>query len=328
MSIHTYKDIVNQKEFNSLAKHPLQSFEWGEARKKTGLSILRIRENDSVFTMTIHPIPYTPYSIGYIPRSVLPTKEMLTFLAEWGAENRLIFIKLEPYVKKSEENNFPLMPSLKKSPHPLFPAWTQVLDLNKSEDELLQNMKQKTRYNIRLSERKGVVVQEESNDEGFEKFSKLYFETCKRQQYHGHTPKYHRIVWDSLKNSIAKIMVAQYKDEPLASYELFLFNNRLYYPYGGSSVNHRNLMATNLLMWEAIRMGKRHGAHLFDLWGSLPPNNLEEHKWSGFSRFKEGYGTGYVEFIGSFDLVINPLLYAIYNTADTIRSTLLKIEMR
>jgi len=184
----------------------------------------------------------------------------------------------------------------------------------------LKNLKQKTRYNIRLAEKKGVTVGEESTDEGFEKFLKLYFDTCERQKYYGHSREYHRIIWQSLKGSIAKVLIANYENEPLAAYELFHYKDTFYYPYGGSSEKHRNVMSANLLMWQAILLGKKLGAKTFDLWGSLPQNFEQDNKWSGFTRFKEGYGTRYVEFIGSYDLVISPVLYKIYNTANTLRN--------
>jgi len=174
------------------------------------------------FLLTLHKIPFTDFKIGYLPRSKTPDKKMLQKLYEFGKKNKLIFIKIEPYVERSSnKETMKQFNNLTISPHPLFPAWTQVLDLNKSEEDLLKSFHPKTRYNIRLAEKKGVVVKEMSNNEGFKIFSKLYFETCKRQKYFGHIPKYHKIIWDSLKKGIAHILIAFYNDVPLAAYELF-----------------------------------------------------------------------------------------------------------
>jgi len=315
-------------DYNKQALHPLQTWEWGEARKKMGIKILRITDGKNVFQLTFHNIPYTKYQIGYLPRSVMPTKEALDYLFDYGKKNKIIFIKIEPYVEKKPSNNETMKQfnNLTISLHPLFPTWTQILDLTKSEEELLKSFHSKTRYNIRLAERKGVTVKEMSDEKGFEIFSKLYFETCKRQKYFGHTPKYHKIVWDSLKKNIAHILIAFYKDAPLSAYELFYFKNILYYPYGGTSLEYRNLMASNLLMWEAIKLGKKLRAEKFDMWGSLPPNYDVNNPWSGFTRFKEGYGTKFTEFIGSYDLVVNPLLYNIYNSTFSLREIYLKLK--
>jgi len=304
--------------------HPLQSKDWEQARKKMGVAALHLED----YLVTFHKIPFTDYKIGYLPRSAMPSKKVLNELYEYGKKNKVIFIKIEPYVEKSKFHpasggtNFKLI----RSAHPLFPSWTQILDLTKSEEEFLKNMHPKTRYNIRLAEKKGVVVKEMSNEKGFKIFSQLYFDTCKRQKYFGHTPRYHQIVWNSLKNNISHILIASYNDIPLAAYELWYLDGIIYYVYGGTSEQYRNLMASNLLMWETIQLGKKLGAKKLDMWGSLPPNYDPTHSWSGFTRFKEGYGTIFVEFIGSYDLVINPLLYKLYNFIYYLRNLYLKLK--
>lgn len=318
-------DDYSPSEYNKLALHPLQAWEWGEARKKTGVEVLRLSDGKNVFQLTFHRLPMTNYRLGYLPRSIWPSKEILNFLYDYGKKNKIIFFKIEPDVKKNlklEIRNLKLI----KSPHPLFPSWTQILDLTPTEDKLLKSFHPKTRYNIRLAEKKGVVVKEMSDDKGFEIFSQLYFETCKRQKYFGHTPKYHKIVWEAMKKNIGHILIAFYKDIPLASYELFYFKNTLYYPYGGTSVEYRNLMASNLLMWETIKLGKKLGATKFDMWGSLGPNYDPSNDWAGFTRFKEGYATKFTEFVGSYDLVVNPMLYKIYNAVYSLRAFYLKLK--
>ena len=316
----------NQKEFDQVAPHPLQSWAWGEARQKMGIDILRLGEFQddklkNVFTITFHQIPHTPFTIGYLPRSVIPAEETIQTISEESKKRHAIFIKLEPYEKVGQ--SIAVLSSLTKSSHPLFPQWTQMLDLTPTEDKLLEKMKPKTRYDIKIAQKHGVVIKEMTTDEGFEIFAKLYFQTTKRQRYHGHNENYHKIIFDTLKKNISHIFIAFYKDIPLSAYHLFLFNDILYYPYGGSSEENKEVMASNLLMWETIRFGKQQGAKNFDLWGSLPSDYDRSASWSGFTRFKEGYGTEFVEFIGSYDLVINPVLYPLYNLTHRIRSRLL-----
>lgn len=316
--------MIDKAFQNSLANHPLQTWEWGEARKKMGIRVEKFVENDSIFQMTIHPIPHLPFSIGYIPRSIFPSESVQQKLYEFGKKNNLIFIKFEPYSEyrndlPSSTLNFKLL----KSSHPLFPEWTQTLDISPSEEELLKKMKPKTRYNIRLAEKKGVQVRQMDTDEGFSIFSKLYFETCKRQNYHGHTPEYHKAIWDSMRESCGHILVSFYNDVPLGAYELYCFKERLYYVYGGSSTEHKQVMAPNLLMWEAIKFGKNCGAKTFDMWGSLPPQYPQNHAWAGFTRFKEGYGTEFTHLSQSFDIVVNPFMYKLYSLAYSIRERIL-----
>jgi len=362
IKIRIIPDNFDSEEYNAKATNPLQSWEWGEARKKMGIEVLRLGEFEkvrtihelslrNVYQLTFHKIPYTNFKIGYLPRSVFPAKGALEFLRKEGKKRNCIFIKIEPYSLRVipsgarnldaegvvNKNNYASLDSsvasllrndkkVVKSPHPLFPNWTIILNLTKSEEELFKNMKPKTRYNIRLAEKRGVVVKEMTNNEGFKIFSRLYFETCRRQKYFGHDYNYHRTIFETLKDKIAHILIAFYKNTPLSAYEIFIFNDVLYYPYGGSSLEYRNLMGANLLMWEAIKFGKKKGAKIFDMWGSLPPDYNQDDPWTGFTRFKEGYGGKFVELSGSYDLVINKSLYCLYNSIHKLRGILLKLK--
>lgn len=327
-------ESIKPEEYDSFVPHPLQSWEWGEARKKTGVEVIRIAEYDknqikNLYQMTLHPIPYTPFKLGYIPRSIVPTDKLLKYLYDWARDNRVVFIKMEPYEKKSlKTDRFTEKPNVVRSSHPLFTPWTQVLDITQPEDKLLEKMHHKTRYNIRLAAKKGVTVREMNDKAGFETFSKLYFETTRRQKYYGHDYFYHKTVWEALKKDVARILIAYYDDIPLAAYELFYFKKRIYYVYGGTSNLHRNLMASNLLMWEAIKLGKKLGAEEFDMWGSLPPGYDSSNIWSGFTRFKEGYGTEFIEMVGSYDLVTNPVFYQLYGLLYKFREFFLGLKQK
>ncbi|OQY68037.1 hypothetical protein B6D29_01385 [Microgenomates bacterium UTCPR1] len=301
--------------------HPLQSPEWEKARNEMGVETIKING----FLLSLHKIPYTKFKIGYLPRSAKPDGQTIKKILNYGKTNNLIFVKIEPYAVSSTQKLEQDKPTIVKSKHPLFPQWTQILELDPNEDNLLRSFHPKTRYNIRLAEKKGVIVQEESNTDGFKKFIKLYFETTRRQKYLGHNMEYHQTVWKNLKGKIAHILIAYYQGEPLAAYQLWFKDNVLYYVYGGTSDKNRNLMASNLLMWEAIKLGKKLGAKKFDMWGSLPPGYKNNHPWAGFTRFKQGYGTKFIKFIDSYDLVINPFWYGIYGTIYKARELLLKV---
>jgi len=314
---------------NDLSLHPLQSSTWGEFRKKTGLRVIQAAEG---FQMTIHKIPHLPFNIGYLPKCRMPTKEILKKLIVIGKQERCIFIKLEPNILKS---GLPFT----QSPHPLFTKYTFHLDLTRSEEEIFANLKTKTRYNVRIAQKHGVEILEDNSKEAFASYLKLSQETWKRQKFYGHTKKYHELMWETLYPAgIARLLIAYYNPprltetrrretgrQPLAAWILFLYNNVLYYPYGASSGEHKEVMASNLMMWEAIRWGKKQGAKLFDMWGCLGPEPDKNDPWYGFHRFKESYGGRLVEFIGSYDLIINPLAYKIYNLIYFIRRKFLQM---
>ena len=323
----------DKKAFNAVALHPLQSFEWGEFREQTGIQVIRraIYKDKKLITpiqITIHPLPKLNWNIGYFPKGPLPNRDQLKLLGKIGKKNRCIFIKLEPNHIDSSEGKTQIF--LKKNNcrpgRPLFTRYTWQLNLDQSEEELLKNMHHKTRYNIRLAQRKGVKVAVDDSQQSFEWFIRLLFdETVSRQGFYAHTPDYFRKLWKVLQPAgMAHLLRAYYGKETLAVFMVFVFNNWLYYPYGGSTRKHKNLMAANLLMWEIIKFGKKQGCHWFDMWGALGPDANSKDPWYGFHRYKRGYGGKLVEFLGSYDLVIKPKLYAGYQITDSLRWKFLK----
>lgn len=333
---------------NSNSIHPMQSLEWDEFRKKTGLKV--IRENG--FQLTIHKIPHTPWTVGYLPKSPMPTKEIIAKLREIGKKEKCIFMQLEPNTEvengKFKMENLILNSQLSifNSFHPLFTKYTFVLDLTKSEEDLLRSMHPKTRYNIKIAQKHNVEIIEDNSDKAFEEYLKLTKETTRRQNFYAHTENYHRLMWETLRVHSSKFIVqssydkltahlllARYKPSTtnyqpitLAAWILFVYKDTLYYPYGASSSLHRETMASNLMMWEAIKFGKKLGLKKFDMWGALGPNPDKNDPWYGFHRFKEGYGGELIELVGSFDLVINPFLYTLYKVLDKIRWAILRIK--
>lgn len=320
--------------YNKLATHPLQSWEWGQFRKAQGYKVIRLGKYSGntlkeIFQVTFHPIPLIPLTVGYLPKSSLPTKEVIEKLKQVGKENKAIFIKLEPNVENSESAIGNLQFDSFVQGKSLFTKYTSSIDLTKSEEELLKNFKPKTRYNIRLAEGHGVIVREDNSDSAFENYLKLLFETTSRQGFYAHDEKYHRLQWQILKSSgISHLLSATYQGKTLATFLLFVFNNVLYYPYGASTREHKELMAPTLLIWEAIKLGKRLGCKSFDLWGDIELNPSPANPYYGFHRFKEGFSPKLVEFVGSYDLVINPALYRIYQIVDKIRWKTLKLKSR
>ena len=331
-------DALTKKSFNVLATHPLQAYEWGEFRQKTGVKVIRklLKNTKDAFQLTIHTIPHTPWNVGYFPKGTLPTKEIIEELKKIGKEENCIFIQLEPNIKA--DSSFTVHSSqlgLRPSFHPLFTKHTFQLDLTKSEEELLKSFHPKTRYNIRIAQKHDVKIVEENSDEAFEEYLRLTKETTKRQNFYAHTQSYHRLMWQTLRfaqskplrsNLVAHLLIAKYNTTVLVAWILFSFHDTLYYPYGASSSGHREFMASNLMMWETIRFGKKLGLKKFDMWGALGPNPDKNDPWYGFHRFKEGYGSTLITFAGSYDLIINPYLYQGYKIADMLRWFYLRIK--
>lgn len=327
-----------KEAYDQVVNHPLQSWEWGDFRLKTGLKVIRLAVFDEKkmvagYQLTIHPVPYTSHTIGYLPKGPLPDQAMVDSLKKIAKAENCLFIKLEPNIASHPQTHRFLLDNGCRMGKPLFTKYSFQLDLSASEEIIFSQMSPKTRYNVRLGQKNGVTVQEDNSPEAFEAYLKLTHETSRRQGFYAHNEQYHRLMWQTLQPSgLAHLLVAKHQipntkyPKILVAWILFLFKDTLYYPYGASSGEHRELMASNLMMWEAIRFGKNHQAKMFDLWGALGPNPNPKDPWYGFHRFKEGYGPKLAEFIGTYDLVINPYLYSLYNLADKLRWIFLKIK--
>lgn len=302
--------------------HPLQTKQWAEFRKEWGNLVSYSKLGLIIFSK----LPYTKYTVGTFIRGGSVNKKTLSELKKIAAQNNSIFIKIEPNVLKTEK----LLKEYKKlgliEGKRLFTPTSFWIDLTKNEDDLLKSFSSKTRYNIRLAEKHGVKVEIDNSDSAFEKYLELTQETNKRQGFYSHTPKYHRLMWKHLKGKVANLLVAKYKPTEKESEEIIstwiLFNNKdfLYYPYGASTDKYKQVMANNLMMWGAIKFGKQLHCKKFDLWGR------EEGK--GFTKFKEGYNPEVVEFIGSWDFIINKPLYTLYTIVDKIRWFLLRLKTK
>ena len=319
-----------RQEYNRSVSHPLQSWEWGEFREKMGQRVVR----SGNYQLFFHHLPKIPFTIGYFPKGLLPDKKMIEALRKIGKENRAIFIKLEPNVIMQHETySMKHEKKLEKlglrQGRPLFTQYTSIIDLTKSEEELLARMHPKTRYNLRLAQRHGVKVEEDNSPEAFTTFLTLLLETTKRQGFYAHNEQFHRTQWQILQPAgISHLLVARYKGKILAAFLLFLFNKVLYYPYGASTRENRGVMAPTLLLWEAIRFGKKNGCRTFDLWGETAPEVKPGDPWFGWHRFKQGFSPQVVEFIGTYDLVLNPFLYQLYRFADFLRWKVLKLRAK
>ncbi len=302
--------------------HPLQTAAWSEFRKAMGVAVVKTSQG----YVSFHRVPYTSWTIGYFPKGPLPTNAFIKELQTIGNEQNAIYIQLEPNVIKNTNKSLGTSRVLKYSHHPLFTKYTFVLDLTKSEEELSKAMHPKTRYNIKIAEKHGVTIQEDTTEQGFEEYLKLEKETTDRQGFYAHNNTYHKTMWKIMKDAgIAHIFTATFQGETLAAWIIFVHDGVMYYPYGASSRNHREVMAPNLLLWELVKWGKKQGFHTFDLWGAIGPDPDPQDPWYGFHRFKTGYNPTLIEFIGSYDLILRPVLYKLYCIVDSIRWSILKL---
>lgn len=216
---------------------------------------------------------------------------------------------------------------LKKSFTDIQPPDTTILDLSKTQEELLSAMKPKWRYNIRLAEKKGVHVEYfTANSEGFEKalddFYSLYKETSVRDGIAIHSKEYYKSLFMLAKSQPdspeIRLYLARHENDNLAAIITLFCKKEAVYLYGASGNVKRNLMPAYLLQWNAINDAASYGAASYDFYG-MPPVDDEHHPMHGLYRFKTGFGGKIIHRPGSFDVPVNGF-YALYVAAERLRA--------
>ncbi len=209
--------------------------------------------------------------------------------------------------------------SLYKAPRDLLPPDTVLIDLEGSEDEILGRMHQKTRYNIRLSLRRGVVV-EEGTAEDLPAWYDIYLETAARACFEPMPFKHFCTFLDERAEGSAspvstRLLLARHEGRLLAGMLLAVTRTRATYLYGASTRAHRELMASSVVQWAAIRLAKSLGCRDYDLFGAAPGQG-EPHPLSGVHRFKTGFGGRLVHREGCWDYPFDEGLYANWRAAE------------
>lgn len=311
-----------------MKRHILQSELWEKFKNSYGTPAVRV-EN---IVYTKHKIPFTSFYYGYCPR-VNPFDINFEKVGNSLKKNSCVAVHFDvPNVTQDDPEAKKAMEIFEKntkcsiSPRAEFAKGNFLLDLTKSEDEILSGMHKKHRYNIRLAQKKGVVVRESTDDKDFDIFFNLYWETGKRQKFFARSRTYLEKVWKTFREANADfLLIAEYEGKPLSAWMLLIYDGVLYYPYGGSTEEDRHVQSSCLVGWEAIKFGKKMGYTLFDMWGASEDMSNKSDPYFGFSLFKEKFGGRHVTYIPSYDFVINEPVYKMFTAANNVRWKLLNI---
>ncbi|TWU17720.1 FemAB family protein [Novipirellula galeiformis] len=170
------------------------------------------------------------------------------------------------------------------------PRDTLCIDLDLSPDEILQQMKPKGRYNVRLAGKKGVTVVEDNSPQGLADFVGLYKETVQRQQIDAHSRNYFATLTELLfARDRGSLMFAQYEGIRLAGMLMIRCGDYATYKYGGTRLSHRSVMAPYRLHFEAMLDAKARGHKWYDFYGVAPADQPDD-RWADFSAFKRKFG--------------------------------------
>ncbi|MEW6179221.1 MAG: peptidoglycan bridge formation glycyltransferase FemA/FemB family protein [Chloroflexota bacterium] len=324
--------------------HLLQTRQWAEIKAKYGWKpIPQIWSNENGEIKAAAMVLERSLRLGvfsdvarvlYVPRGPLLDwgdeiwlARVITDLEELARQRRAIFIKIDPEVilgrgvpGSSEAMDDPtgqkIFQFLERRKWQFSAEQIQFrntvwLDLNGSEEDWLARMKQKTRYNLRLAERKGVRVRQGSLQD-LPSLYRMYAETSLRDGFTIRGENYYLDVWRKfIEAGMAEILLAEVEGEVVAGLVLFFFAGRAWYLYGMSRNVHRDKMPNYPLQWEAMRRAKARGCQIYDLWGAPDIFDEKDRMWGVF-RFKQGLGGEVIRTLGAWDFPVRPLIYRLY----------------
>lgn len=325
----------NKKEYNQfVAGQPtgsfLQSWEWGDWQTHLGRTVHRFAFTDraglhiAAIQLIRMPLPagkfylYAPY--GPVTDREFGTEDLQLLISELRKRfASALFLRIEP------EKKLAGLERLAKKSTNIQPGITMVVDIAKTSEALLAAMHPKTRYNIKIAQRHGVEIQSElavTPQHGLyvKEAIDAIVQTQVRQHYKGHNAAYYYGLVDFFairhSNSDLKIRIykALYQKQLVTSGIMVDFGTTRMYLYGGSSEEHKNVMAPYLMHWQCMQDAQALGLKSYDLGGSEVAGGGER----GFTRFKRGFGGAVVEYAGAYDIVNKRILYPLYKVGRVI----------
>ena len=349
MKFSTNYELIDVNTWNKCIEvfpdsHFLQTSLWADVKRENGWEPFYLLWKDLqgniiagalILERTVKFINLISTKVHYCPKGpMLNTRdndrisEIFLGLQSFSKNRKGIFIKIDPdLVTEIQTENFEDFPFLNFNPD--YPEllkknnWieskeqiqfrnTIVISLEKTDEQILKDMKQKTRYNIRLSEKKGVKVRI-GNKSDFEDLFKLYAETAIRDHFVIRSKSYYLNLWSKFFDAeLCEPIIAELDGEILAAVIIYFHSVKAYYVYGMSSEKNRNLMATYLIQWKAIQRAREKNCEMYDFWGAPDELNEKDRMW-GVYKFKLGFGGTFIKTVGAWDFPVNKIGYFIYN---------------
>ncbi|RME81068.1 MAG: peptidoglycan bridge formation glycyltransferase FemA/FemB family protein [Caldilineae bacterium] len=307
--------------------HILQTSHWAALKAPTWSARHYLWPPDTAplaaATLLTRRLRILPLAVQYVPKGPIVPEDpacwesVLAWLEQQARDSRVLLCKIDPDVDADTEFGRWLIQRLRDrgwifSPQQIQFRNTLLSDLDRPEEALLAAMKQKTRYNIRLATRRGVIVQPSAD---FDTFYGLYAETAARDGFLIRPRGYYlRVMTRMQQHGLGQLFLACVQNEPVAGLFLFRFGPTAWYFYGASSHRHRQLMPNHLLQWEAMRWARTQGCRLYDWWGAPDELSEQDPMW-GVYRFKQGFGGRFTRWIGAWDFAPQPSAYRLYTWA-------------
>ncbi len=319
--------------------HILQTLAWGDLKARTGWRPIRYlveertggRPRGAISALLRRlPVPGVRLYLAYAPRGPVldysDEEAMAELFASVGSDlvrRGAVALKIDPDIPAARSDVVERLRrlGLRRVARGLGfegvqPRFVFRLPLRGKAEDVMASFHPKTRYNIRLAERRGVTVRVGQNLEDLATFYRILVETARRDRFLIRAESYYRDMWELLvERGLARLFLADYAGQTLAGTIAFILGDKAWYVYGASSNAHREVMPNYLLQWTMIRWALDSGCTLYDfrgVSGHLEPSD----PLYGLYRFKKGFGAEFTEFIGEFDLVLRPAWYFAYSRGE------------
>jgi len=322
----------NFVEVNAADGGLLHSWQWADFQKALDNRVFRLGVINSQGQLQAAALviklelPFE-YNYLYCPRgpiiNVLKIEDLNSLFAEMkkiAKEEKSFLIRVDPPWILGNEKRLTEV-GFRKGDYEVQPKCSLVIDISKSQEELLNAMKPKTRYNIGLAQRKGVQIRISSEVSDIEAFWELTKQTSSRDGFHPHPKEHYKKMFEIMsQDGTVKLFLAEYDGKVVAANLVSFFGKVCTYLHGASANTYREIMAPYLLQWQAIVEAKNLGFQFYDF-GGVNGQTFFNEKWEGITRFKTGFAseTKAREYIGSFDLVLNPVIFSVYKFVKQIR---------
>jgi lipid II:glycine glycyltransferase (peptidoglycan interpeptide bridge formation enzyme) len=309
--------------------HVLQSWAWGEFKSRWGWQAQRwawldgnvVRAAAQVLRRRVGPL-----CVLYVPKGPCVAQDyntasdvaaVMQFLENHAQQQRAIWLKVDGDswpgdLSRDDMGDLFQRRGWRYSPSQVQFRNTGLSLIHKTDEALLANMKQKWRYNVRLAEKRGVVVRPATRADDDLLYA-MYAETAQRDGFLIREKAYYTDAWQAMP---AQGLIAERAGQPLAGLVLFTFAQTAYYFYGMSKTAGREHMPSYALQFAAMRWARDHGGRVYDWWGAPEnPSDAETpsaDSMAGVWRFKQGFGAQFSAGLGAWDFAPSPLLYKAY----------------
>jgi len=255
-----------------------------------------------------------------IPNSKSNPNDQISKIINLGKEKGIGWIRVEPNCRTLEFIKKNIDYKIEKAPHDMQPRETFVIDISKSEEELLSDMKQKTRYNLNLAKKKEIKIIVSREKKHIDEFLRLVEVTSQRDGISSHPKEYYRKMIEMIPEENLRLYLAEYSGKIIVANLVVFFQDLAIYLHGSSDNEFRNVMAPYLLQWRQIQDAKKIGCTKYDFGGIKSGD--ENNSWKGITKFKKGFSPEMkpTQFLGCYDIILSPVKYRLYRIIQKIKT--------